>query len=132
VLSFPEAALTSRTVPRLARAGSTRIGATRNCKSSAADCPRWMLPVMPAAAPSAIVLSMEKIPTQEFDSGFDLAADTSSDEDELVRAWREEQLIGLGLPAVIARVFADHVDWHDIASLVGRGCPPMLALEIVR
>lgn len=75
---------------------------------------------------------MEKIPTQELDTGFDLAADTGSNEDEMVRAWREEQLLELGLPAVIARAFADLVDWHDIASLVRRGCPPMLALEIVR
>jgi hypothetical protein len=75
---------------------------------------------------------MEKIPTQEFDPGFDLAAAPESDEDELVRAWREEQLQRLGLLPVLARSFADHVDWHDIASLVRRGCPPVLALEIVR
>jgi hypothetical protein len=75
---------------------------------------------------------MEKIPTQEFDSGFDLDAAASDDEDELVRAWREEQLLRLGLLPVLAAMFADHVDWHDIASLVRRGCPPMLALEIVR
>ena len=75
---------------------------------------------------------MEKIPTQEFDSAFDLAAAPSGDEDQMVRAWREEQLRRLGLLPVLARIFADHVDWHDIASLVRRGCPPMLALEIVR
>ncbi len=75
---------------------------------------------------------MEKIPTQEFDPGFDLAAAPGSDEDQRVRAWREEQLRQLGLRPVLARTFADHVDWHDIASLVRRGCPPMLALEIVR
>lgn len=71
-------------------------------------------------------------PTQEFDSGFDNAAAPSGDEDQMVRAWREEQLRRLGLLPVLARTFADHVDWHDIASLVQRGCPPMLALEIVR
>ena len=76
---------------------------------------------------------MEKeIPTQEFDSGFDLAAGPSSDEDQMIRAWREEQLQRLGLLPVLACIYADHVDWHDIASLVRRGCPPMLALEIVR
>jgi hypothetical protein len=75
---------------------------------------------------------MEKIPTQELEAGFDLGASPASDEDEMIRAWREEQLRELGLPAVVALAFADHVDWHDIASLVRRGCPPMLALEIVR
>jgi hypothetical protein len=75
---------------------------------------------------------MEKIPTQESDSGLDLDDAASCDEDQLVRAWREEQLSRLGLLPVLARTFADHVDWHDIASLVRRGCPPVLALEIVR
>ncbi len=75
---------------------------------------------------------MEKIPTQEFDFGFDLAAAPGGDEDEMVRAWREEQLRRLGLLPVLARIFADHVDWHEIASLVRRGCPPALALDIVR
>ena len=27
---------------------------------------------------------------------------------------------------------ADHVDWHQVARLVQRGCPPRLALDIVR
>jgi hypothetical protein len=76
-------------------------------------------------------LTMEKIPAQEFDSGSDLADAPSRDEDQLVRAWREEQLRRLGLLPVLAQAFADHVDWHDIATLVRRGCPPMLALEIV-
>ncbi len=75
---------------------------------------------------------MEKIPTQKLDPGFDLGAAPGSDEDQMVRAWREEQLRRLGLLPVLARIFADHVDWHDIASLVRRGCPPVLALEIVR
>lgn len=75
---------------------------------------------------------MEKIPTQEPDSGLDLADAASFDEDQMVREWREEQLSRLGLLPVLARTFADHVDWHDIASLVRRGCPPVLALEIVR
>jgi hypothetical protein len=91
-----------------------------------------MLPVMPAGSSSAIVSAMEKEnPIQELESAFDLAADPGSDEDQLVREWREEQLRRLGLLPVLARAFADHVDWHDIAALVRRGCPPMLALEIV-
>ena len=36
-----------------------------------------------------------------------------------VRAWRVEQLRHLGLP-------------HTLAALIERGCPPQLALEIVR
>jgi hypothetical protein len=32
----------------------------------------------------------------------------------------------------MALAFADVVDWHDLAALVRRGCPPILALEIVR
>jgi hypothetical protein len=32
----------------------------------------------------------------------------------------------------LADVVADHVDWHEIAALVQRGCAPRLALRIVR
>jgi hypothetical protein len=46
--------------------------------------------------------------------------------------WRAEQLRNIGLPLVLAENFADRVDWHAIAALVKRGCPPVLALEIVR
>jgi hypothetical protein len=46
--------------------------------------------------------------------------------------WRAEQLHRLGLSWLLARVFAAVVDWHDFANLVERGCPPELALEIVR
>jgi len=49
-----------------------------------------------------------------------------------VRAWRVEQLRRLGLPNLVAFTFADLVDWHALAGLVERGCPPELALEIVR
>jgi hypothetical protein len=38
----------------------------------------------------------------------------------------------LGLPRALAETFAGLVDWHEIAALVARGCPPNLALEIVR
>jgi hypothetical protein len=33
---------------------------------------------------------------------------------------------------MIASAVASVVDWHEIARLVERGCPPELALEIVR
>jgi hypothetical protein len=32
---------------------------------------------------------------------------------------------------VLAEAVADHVDWHEIAALVHRGCRPRLALNIV-
>ncbi len=54
------------------------------------------------------------------------------DEDLRIHAWRTERLLQLGLPLALAEAFAGLVDWHDLAALVERGCPPMLALEIVR
>jgi hypothetical protein len=53
-------------------------------------------------------------------------------EDLVTQAWRAEQLRLLGFPRTLAELFADRVDWHDVAALVARGCPPDLALEIVR
>jgi hypothetical protein len=58
--------------------------------------------------------------------------DEDSKERLFVHAWRAEQLWRLGLPRVLAEAFADRVDWHTLADLVKRGCPPVLALEIVR
>jgi hypothetical protein len=55
-----------------------------------------------------------------------------SEEDGRVYEWRVEQLSGLGLSPVIASAVASFVDWHEIARLVEHGCPPELALEIVR
>ena len=45
--------------------------------------------------------------------------------------WRVAQLARLGMPRPLAEAVADHVDWHDIAALVNRGCRPRLALNIV-
>jgi hypothetical protein len=42
------------------------------------------------------------------------------------------QLKRLGIPRPLADAVADHVDWHEIAALVQRGCAPRLALQIVR
>jgi hypothetical protein len=50
----------------------------------------------------------------------------------LVHNWRTLQLRRLGIPVPLAEAAADHVDWHQVASLVRRGCPPELALRIVR
>jgi hypothetical protein len=53
-------------------------------------------------------------------------------DDVLVHEWRVRQLTGLGIPWSLAQAVADHVDWHQVAELVRRGCPPRLALRIVR
>ena len=55
------------------------------------------------------------------------------DDDELLaHEWRVRQLNGLGIPWSLAQAAAGHVDWHQVARLVRRGCPPRLALQIVR
>jgi hypothetical protein len=53
-------------------------------------------------------------------------------ESQLVHEWRVTRLTGLGIPSPMAEADADSVDWHQIARLVRRGCPPSLALRIVR
>jgi hypothetical protein len=53
------------------------------------------------------------------------------DEDSAVRNWRVSQLMCFGIPGVLAEIYADRIDWHQIARLVRRGCPPRLALRIV-
>ena len=49
-----------------------------------------------------------------------------------VHAWRVSQLTRLRIPGSLAEIYADHLDWHQVARLVRRGCPPLLALRIVR
>ena len=49
-----------------------------------------------------------------------------------VHNWRVSQLRRLGIPGALAEIYADRIDWHQIARLVQRGCPPRLALRIVR
>ena len=58
--------------------------------------------------------------------------DVELEEEFRVYAWRVEQLGKLGLSSVIADAVAGLVDWHEVASLVHKGCPPELALEIAR
>jgi hypothetical protein len=53
------------------------------------------------------------------------------DDDLLVREWRVTQLTRLGIPWPLAQAAAGHVDWHQVAKLVRRGCPPRLALQIL-
>jgi hypothetical protein len=51
-------------------------------------------------------------------------------EKRLVHDWRVSQLTRLGIPAPLAELYADRIDWHQIARLVQRDCPPRLALRI--
>ena len=53
-------------------------------------------------------------------------------EGHLLHEWRVAQLVYLGITEPVAEVNADYVDWHLIAQLVQRGCPPRLALRIAR
>ena len=58
--------------------------------------------------------------------------ETISRDDVLVHKWRVSQLTRLGIPGPLAECHADHLDWHQVARLVQRGCPPHLALRILR
>jgi hypothetical protein len=51
--------------------------------------------------------------------------------DLVVHDWRVAQLERFGIPGPLAEFYADRLDWHEIADLVLRGCPPRLALRIV-
>jgi hypothetical protein len=57
--------------------------------------------------------------------------DAISLEESFVHNWRVSQLKRLGLSSLLAEVYADQIDWHQIARLVQRGCPPRLALRII-
>jgi hypothetical protein len=61
----------------------------------------------------------------------ELGIERRADEDVIVDAWRVEQLRRLGLSRLLAVALAAEVDWHELADLLGRGCPLDLALEIV-
>jgi hypothetical protein len=52
-------------------------------------------------------------------------------DDLLVHNWRVSQLTRLGVPGPLAELYAEHLDWHQVARLVKRGCPVFLALRIV-
>jgi hypothetical protein len=53
-------------------------------------------------------------------------------DDLVVHKWRVSQLTRLGIPGPLAEIYADRIDWHQVARLVQRGCPARLALRIVR
>ena len=61
-----------------------------------------------------------------------LAHEVTSLEESLVHNWRVSMLTRLGVPESVAEVHADRIDWHQVARLVRGGCPPLLALRIVR
>jgi hypothetical protein len=52
-------------------------------------------------------------------------------EGDVVHAWRVSQLVRLGLAWLVADAVADHLDWHEVAKLVRRGCPASLAVAII-
>ena len=60
------------------------------------------------------------------------SADRQADggEELLVHSWRVDRLTRLGVPGALAEAYADRLDWHQVARLVRRGCPPRLALRI--
>ena len=58
--------------------------------------------------------------------------DAVSREESSIHNWRVSQLKRLGLPGLLAEIYADQIDWHQLARLVQRGCPPQLALRIIR
>jgi hypothetical protein len=56
----------------------------------------------------------------------------SIEKQDPVHRWRVAQLVSLGVPKPVAEAAAGHLDWHQMAALVARGCPPGLALRILR
>jgi hypothetical protein len=57
--------------------------------------------------------------------------ETIDQPEQHVHRWRVSQLKRLGISELLAEVYADHLDWHQVARLVQHGCPPQLALLIV-
>ena len=66
------------------------------------------------------------------DIQIEIELDPRHEEEALVHEWRAEQLAKLGVTRIVAQALAGLVDWHELAGLIDRGCPPELALEIVR
>jgi hypothetical protein len=62
---------------------------------------------------------------------FTTSHDVIDHDDSLVHNWRVSQLTRLGIPGLMAEIYADRIDWHQIARLVRHGCTPRLALRIV-
>jgi hypothetical protein len=45
-------------------------------------------------------------------------------DDLLVHTWRVARLTRLGIPALLAEIHADHLDWHQIAPAGAARLPP--------
>jgi len=58
--------------------------------------------------------------------------DAISRDNRLMHNWRVSQLTRLGIPGPLAEIYADRIDWHQVARLVQHGRPPRPALRIVR
>jgi hypothetical protein len=54
------------------------------------------------------------------------------DEEQERYLWRRAQLLDLGVDWNLATEYADTVDYHDLETLIRQGCPPDLALELIR
>jgi hypothetical protein len=63
---------------------------------------------------------------------FATGRDAISREESSIHNWRVFQLKRLGLPGLLAEIYADQIDWHQLARLVQLGCPLRLALRIIR
>jgi hypothetical protein len=51
-------------------------------------------------------------------------------DDLVVHRWRVARLMRLGQSHPLAEVYADRLEWHQIAQLVQHGCPVRLAIRI--
>jgi hypothetical protein len=60
------------------------------------------------------------------------ALDQVSTDGLLVHDWRADQLCRVGVPRGLAETVAGRDDWREIARVIRHGCPPALAVEIVR
>jgi len=63
-------------------------------------------------------------------STYDGDVDDFPGEELLLQAWRRTQLRRLGVSHVVAQRYAEYVDWHEVAALIERDCPPDLAVVI--
>ena len=79
-----------------------------------------------AAAPGTNLAPPKGGPMEPPATGHDAIDHDESPE----RDWRVSQLKRLGISGPLAEIYGDRIDWHQIARLVRRGCPPRLALRI--
>jgi hypothetical protein len=81
--------------------------------------------------PVSVLSGADPAPKEQREMENDTASQQAIDrEQRSVHDWRVLQLTRLGIPRPLAEVYADRIDWHQIARLVHGGCPPRLALRI--